>query len=185
MRRLTILAALLVFAMGALPAQAASTPTLTLTSPTNGAALSGSTVTVEFATIEWKIVPSQVDLTDYGKMPELNRPNEGHVHLSLDLWPLVIWQEAGAYTFTNVPPGEHQLKVELVNNDHSSLSPPVVQVVRFRTTAAAGSAAPTTMPYTAAGDVDTAWNPALLLVALLLAAAGLFVRRRAVWHSNT
>lgn len=179
MRRLMALAALLVFALGALPAQAASRPTLTLTSPTSGVAIGGSTVTVEFATTDWKIVPSQVDLAHYGMMPELNRSNEGHVHLSLDLWPLVVWQEAGAYTFTNVPPGEHQLKVELANNDHSSLNPPVVQVVRFRTTAAAGAAAPTTMPRTAAGDVGAVWNPALLLVALLLAAAGLFVRRRA------
>ncbi|MBC8076397.1 MAG: hypothetical protein H7Y32_10015 [Chloroflexales bacterium] len=183
MRRLMVLAALLVFALGALPAQAATGPTLKLTSPTSEVAIVGSTVTVEFATSDWKIVSSQVDLSDYGMMPELNRPNEGHVHLSLDLWPLVVWQEAGAYTFTNVPPGEHQLKVELANNDHSSLNPPVVQVVRFRTTAAAGTAAPTTMPRTAAGDVGAVWNPALLLVALLLAAAGFFVRRRAAWRS--
>ena len=179
MRRLMLLAALLVVALGAQPARAATQPTLTLVSPASGAVINGSMVRVEFATTDWKIVPTQVDLAHYGKMPELNRPNEGHLHLSLDLWPLVVWQEAGAYTFTNVPPGEHQLKVELTNNDHSSLASPVVQVVRFRTTAALGAAPPTSMPKTGAGDASALPNNMLLLTALSLAVAGLIARRRA------
>ena len=179
MRRSMLLAALVIVALGALPVQAATQPTLTLTSPASGALINGTTVRVEFATTDWKIAPTQVDLAHYGKMPELNRPNEGHLHLSLDLWPLVVWQEAGAYTFTNVPPGEHQLKVELANNDHSSLAPPVVQVVRFRTAAAPGTVAPASMPKTGAGDASALPSGTLLLAALLLAVAGLFARRRA------
>ena len=51
-------------------------------------------------------------VAEMGKHPEVNRPDHGHVHLSLDAWPLVIWQRTDAYTFANVPPGEHLLKVD-------------------------------------------------------------------------
>ena len=47
---------------------------------------------------------------------------------------LVVWERLDPYVFTNIPPGEHVLLVELVQNDHGPLSTPVAQTIRFRTT---------------------------------------------------
>jgi hypothetical protein len=153
------------------PASAA--PTLQVLAPAEGAVLDTSTVTVEFKTSELAIVKSNVPLADYGKRPDANTLSEGHLHLTLDLWPLVVWESANPYTFMNVPPGEHQLKVELVNNDHSSWQTAVSQVIRFRTTAAA----PVRMPATG----GTEQLPALLgFFALCVLAAGVALRRNGV-----
>ena len=37
------------------------------------------------------------------------------------------------FTFSDVPAGDHKLKVELVANDHSSLKPPVAKEISFKT----------------------------------------------------
>lgn len=85
----------------------------------------------------------------------------------LDLQPLVFVYKTDPYTFTNLPPGDHQLMVELVNNDHSSLTPPVVAMVRFRVN--------TVIPVT--GAVSGVGSPIarspVLYAALLIVAGGL------------
>jgi LPXTG-motif cell wall-anchored protein len=167
-RLIMLLAALFAAALGV--AHAAG-PTLTVTAPTDGAQIEGRTVTVVFTAGDFAIVPSTVPLEQYGKRPDLNKPHEGHLHLTLDLQPLVVWDRNAPYTFTDVPPGEHQLKVELANNDHSSLSPPVFRTLRFRTIS------PARMPTTGEADAPTAL--ALLALAAALAGIGLLLRRRA------
>ncbi len=132
---LGLVAAALVLGPRAL--SAATGPDLALISPTDGALVTGDAVTVTFGVRDFAIVPSQIPVSELGKRPDANRPGEGHVHLMLDLAPLVVWERGEPYTFTGVPAGEHQLMVELVNNDHSSLSPPVVRQVRLRTAPAA------------------------------------------------
>jgi hypothetical protein len=107
-------------------------PQLSVESPRNGASLSATDFDVSFKAVGINIVPSSVPIAEAGKHPEANRVGEGHVHLMLDLQPLVVWYKRDPYHFANLPPGDHQLMVELVNNDHSSLSPPVVQIIRFR-----------------------------------------------------
>src|SRR4051812_10866616 len=95
----------------------AAEPQLTVTAPQEGAVIEGSTVRVVFTTSGFTLVPAAVSLAAGGQQPQVNRPGEGHVHFMLDLQPLVTWEQADPFTFVNVPPGEHQLIVELANND--------------------------------------------------------------------
>lgn len=152
---------------------AAQGPTLTLTSPTAGAVIEGTDVQVAFTVTGIRLVPTTVPVSEAGKRPDANRPGEGHLHFVLDLQPLVVWEKGEPYTFTNVPPGEHQLMAEVVQNDHSPLTPPVVQQIRFRTTGAQ------MLPTTATGS---ALHPdvgrLLLILALILVLAGSLVLRR-------
>jgi hypothetical protein len=168
---MAILAVLLLAGPSA-PAAAAA-PTLSVSAPLDGATISDSSVTVTFHVSDFKIVPSTVPLTEAGKHPEVNRPGEGHLHFILDLQPLVTWYQDTPYILTNVAPGEHQLMVEVVQNDHSSLNPRVMQMIRFSETPL--------MPATGGGGGQhAAPAPLGLGVALLVLAIGaLFWRRRA------
>jgi hypothetical protein len=115
-----------------------------------------------------------VALSEAGKHPEANRPGEGHLHFAVDLQPLVVWEKSDPYTTPNLAPGDHQAMVELVNNDHSSLSPPVMRQIHFKTQMP--------LPATGSGAGDNtspALAPVLLLVVLsTLAVSGGFVLRR-------
>jgi hypothetical protein len=153
---------------------AAQGPSLTIVSPAEGATIGGASVTVEFKVTDLKIVPSTVLVAEFGRRPETNRPDEGHLHLSLDLFPLVIWERASPYVFKDVPLGEHLLKVELANNDHSSRTPPVIKEIRFKT-----GVAPNVMPKTGVASHSEAVHSLLLLGLLLL--AGGYLSRRLSW----
>jgi hypothetical protein len=171
MRRIHQLLILFVIIAGSAAPASAAGPELTVVSPVEGAVLEGDSVTVNFTTAGIKLVPTSVPVAEAGKHPEANRPGEGHLHFVLDLQPLVVWERGDPYTFTNVPPGEHQLMVELVQNDHSALSPRVMKQIRFRT-----SVVPQSMPVTGAGSAfDGA--PGLLVVVFLLLSAGFALRR--------
>ena len=180
MRRLRlvfILAGLLLATSGVGFAQS---PELEVSTPADGSTVDGTSVTVTFSTSGITLVESPVPLEQAGLQPEANRAGEGHVHFMLDLNPVVVWSTADPYTFTNVPPGEHQLMVELVNNDHSSLNPPVVRQIRFRTSA--GQMMPNT------GEPDRNQTPVysvLLAVAgLAILGTGLILRRRSAWRDG-
>ena len=133
MRRLVLLTAALVLMVGPGAALAAAAPALQVLSPGDGARITGDAVTVAFQVADFRIVPTSVPVSELGKRPDANRPGEGHLHLMLDLTPLVVWERGEPYTFTGVPAGDHRLVVELVNNDHSSLTPPVLRELRFQT----------------------------------------------------
>jgi hypothetical protein len=133
MRRL-ITAILAVLLLAGPSASAAAAPVLSVATPADGAIISDSSFTVTFQVANFQIVQSTVPLAEAGKHPEVNRPGEGHLHFILDLQPLVTWYQDTPYTFTNVPPGEHQLMVEVVENDHSSLNPRVMQMIRITET---------------------------------------------------
>jgi len=160
--------------IGSVGVSSAQSPTLEVPAPTEGSTVEGTDVTVAFQVSGLSIVESTVALEQAGLQPEANRPGEGHIHLMLDLWPIVVWSTTEPYTFTNVPPGEHQLTVELVNNDHSSLDAAVVRQVRFRTSSSQ------VMPNTGASDDDRSGSVVGLLAVcgLTILGAGLFLRRR-------
>jgi hypothetical protein len=173
MRRLWILSVLPILILGSLSPAFAAGPSLVVQAPADGAVIEGPNVKVTFTVNDFKIIPSSVPVSEAGKHPEVNRPGEGHVHLVLDLQPLVIWQQNAPYSFSNVPSGEHQLMVELVNNDHSSLSPPVMQRISFRSSGAIAQQLPTT-----GATLQAGMSLALLVLGILLVVAGWLVARR-------
>lgn len=177
MRRVLLLPSLLLLLLCSLTPASAAGPELAITAPANGAVIQGTAVKVDFKTSGFTILASQVPLDEYGKRPGANQPDQGHLHITLDLWPLVVWEKPEAYTFTNVPPGEHQLTVEVVNNDHSAREPAISQVVRFRTVGPAP--VPATMPVTGAADSDPGQAAVtMLLFALCLIGGGAAMLRR-------
>ena len=93
------------------------------------------------------------------KQGQANVAREGHVHYFLDvdapttpgkpaIPPSGVWAHVAttSYTFTNVAPGTHTISVELVNNDHTPLEPPVVK--RITVNVSAPSPTPTGAPVT-------------------------------------
>lgn len=170
MRRMIALVALLLLLLSPYATAAQTGPELVVSAPAEGATITGTDVAITFQVSGIQLVPSDVPLTEAGKRPEANRPGEGHLHFMLDLLPIVVWEHGEPYTFNNITPGDHQLMVELVNNDHSPLSPPVVKQISFRTAMM--------MPETGAqsGQSTTLW--AVLILALLSAGVLLHVRFR-------
>jgi hypothetical protein len=76
------------------------------------------------------------------KLGQANAPGEGHIHYFLDAEPPVMQGSpavtaAGTYaattgtshTWRNVGPGDHTFAVQLVNNDHTPLDPPVTRMI--------------------------------------------------------
>ena len=181
LRLILVVALLLLWSPGSrLKAQGAE---LSVTSPMPGEVVTGTSVTVHFDAVGVTIVPSSVLVEEAGKHPEANRPGEGHLHLMLDLQPLVIWSSAEPYTFSDVPAGEHQLMVEVVNNDHSSLAPPAVVQLRFRSLGESSPAATSdtqlgTLPNTGIDQSLPATRQRLLIICITLILCGFIVRRR-------
>jgi hypothetical protein len=161
-----------------LAGEALAAPQLAIRSPLNRAEVTDSSVTVEFDVSDITLTPPTVPWEQAGTRGQENRPDQGHLLLMLDLWPPVVWDKQEPYTFQNVPPGEHELKVELVNNDHTSMSPPIVQTVRFRST----GPAPAMLPNGGIADLAPMARQIAVFglggVALALAGAGLLRRTR-------
>jgi photosystem II stability/assembly factor-like uncharacterized protein len=110
-------------------------PTLSITEPSAGAILTGSNVTISVNVNNFKLVD---------KLGQANAPGEGHIHYFLDVTPPTTADEpattasgtfvataATSHTWINLAPGNHNLSVELVNNDHTPLSPPVVATINI------------------------------------------------------
>jgi hypothetical protein len=99
-----------------------------------------------------------VDVADFSLVDKLGQGNvsgEGHIHYYIDVdAPTTPGEpamtEAGTfaatsattYTWRNVAPGTHTFSVELVNNDHTPLSPPVVVKIIVTVSESAGGGGP-------------------------------------------
>lgn len=108
---------------------------LTITSPEEGASLAAGNVTVS------------VNLTNFTLVEPTGQPNapgEGHLHYYLDaVVPTNASEpaipETGGYvistntshTWENVTPGEHNLSVQVTNNDHTPVIPLVFATVNI------------------------------------------------------
>jgi outer membrane protein assembly factor BamB/plastocyanin len=108
-------------------------PTLSITSPTEGATNYGHNVTIKVAVGGFTIVNA---------LGSANVPDEGHIHYFKDVLPpttpgVPAFTAAGtwapsintSYRWTNVSAGTHMFSAELVNNDHTPLEPAVVAFV--------------------------------------------------------
>jgi hypothetical protein len=104
--------------------------TVEIISPQDGATVPPGDITVVAQVTNFKIMD---------KLGQANVPGEGHLHFFLDITPPTAqgkpaipaggeWAPVAGttYTFKNVPEGTHTVAVELVNNDHTPLNPPVV-----------------------------------------------------------
>lgn len=117
----------------AMPETEAAAGTVTFVTPTDGAEINGSTVTVQLS--------STVPIVPAGEMTM----GTGHHHLYLDedLTPadepvptvpgLIIHMGDGSasYVFEDVPPGEHRLIAVVADGVHVPLQPWVVDTVTF------------------------------------------------------
>lgn len=159
---LSILAVTPAFAQGASPAPVSGAPKLNVVTPQAGQTIYGDKVPILFA-IEG------VTPTDYATNSYIT-PGQGHLHVWLDdANPTADSAKMVAddnTIYTDVPTGDHTLTAELVNNDHSSLTPPQTVTIAFKT-APVGSPAPAPSP---TFDKTTALV-ILVVVALVIIAA--------------
>ncbi|OGD90859.1 hypothetical protein A3D81_01840 [Candidatus Curtissbacteria bacterium RIFCSPHIGHO2_02_FULL_40_17] len=137
-------------------------PSLKIVTPGEAQTIYGDKVPILLAVENFQIVDYQTK-----KVPALG---EGHVHLWLDdknsTKESAVKVTGDEFTFSDVPAGDHSLRAELVNNDHSSQIPPQVVTVNFKS-------APVTTPSPAAAsgfDRNTA-VVIFVVVALVIAAA--------------
>lgn len=112
----------------------APAPSVKIITPANRSTLPVGSVNVSVQVSNFNVVDKQGQAAVLG---------EGHIHYYLDVVPPTtpgqpaippsgsIWTTTAntTYTFTNVPAGTHNISVELVNNDHTPLVPPVVSKV--------------------------------------------------------
>jgi plastocyanin len=106
-----------------MPSGGGSSPTVSIVSPSTGATVAGSTVTVTVASTNFNI------------------PSQGHYWVYLD-----NKYQAGngsTFTFTNVAPGTHTIYAQLYNADGTPVSPAVVSQTITITTGSSGSQSPT------------------------------------------
>jgi hypothetical protein len=97
-----------------------STAQLKILSPKEGQTITGGTVTVVVSLNDAKIVKP---------VSTVLKPNEGHIHVSLD--GALLTMTASLRTVVPVTPGHHVVEVDFVANDHGPFNPPVVAVVSF------------------------------------------------------
>jgi len=108
-------------------------PAVKITSPLDGDKLAAGDLTVIAEVTNFNIVDKQ---------GQANVAGQGHLHFYLDVdAPTTQGQPAipasgtwvhvsdNNYTFAKVAPGAHTISIELVNNDHTPLNPPVVQKI--------------------------------------------------------
>jgi glucose/arabinose dehydrogenase/plastocyanin len=113
-----------------------SSPLVTITSPQNGATITGGDVQVNAQVSNFRVVDKQGQASVAG---------EGHLHFYMDVTPVpsdptkpaipadakAVWAHVSgtSYKFTNVPAGTHTFTVQIVNNDHTPVSPLVTASV--------------------------------------------------------
>lgn len=108
-------------------------PVITITSPPDQGEVGSNEITVNVDVDNFEIVD---------RLGEESVPGEGHIHFYKDVTPPTASGEPAvpdegdyqattetSYTWTGVEPGTHTFAVQLVNNDHTPLSPPVTDKV--------------------------------------------------------
>ncbi len=153
--------------VSALPmAHALGGPTLTILSPA-GALSPSSTVRTSFIV---SFTVSNFSFVEPGTVGITNSPNEGHIHVFLDGDYYAIQDNVGPIAFYDIAPGTHTVKLQLVNNDHTSFSPDVSQTI----TVDASSGVDTTV------NAIQNWvmiNTAIIVITLILVIL-LLIRKR-------
>src|SRR5579859_1793671 len=161
-------------------------PQVVITSPTNGQTVVGPDVTVSIQVTGTTLVPAA----------SATKLEDMHVHYLLDVDPApylsgttpipagnpnIVHGAALSNTFTGVAPGPHKVTVILGLSDHRAVQPPVAPSVSF-TVAAAGAAAPATLPRTGEASPPGSLLIVLGAVVALIGIALLGVARSGLRH---
>jgi plastocyanin len=123
------------FSPTALSAENIGTPKIVIKDPVEGSEVAPGNVTISVEIMNFLLAD---------KFGQKNVPGEGHIHYYMDA---VVPTEPGkpaisapgtyapspntSHTWDDVAPGRHNLSVQLVNNDHTPLDPPVVSTVNI------------------------------------------------------
>lgn len=143
-----------------------TTPQIMIAEPREGAVLSTNNVTVSVKVQNFRL---------NSNLSATNVTGEGHIHYFMDATaprtagtPAVTasgtWTMTAntSYTWKNVSQGMHNLSVELVNNDHTPLSPPVTDMITVTVPSIAARSAPSTVIYLDAKNI--AFNQSTITV---------------------
>ncbi|MDD1702291.1 MAG: DUF4399 domain-containing protein [Methanoregula sp.] len=117
-----------------------NSPGVVITTPQDKATLTGSNVTLNIQISNFVITAESMDMTSMQGIQ--NEAGTGHIHWFIDVpvptdpgrkaetadntWKM---HDDTSFTWQNVPPGTHNLSVELVNNDMTPFSPAVYQTI--------------------------------------------------------
>jgi Domain of unknown function (DUF4399)/Family of unknown function (DUF6130) len=115
---LVLLIAAFAVALPAPRVDAASPPMLIILSPANNSVVgNGSPLLISFIVFNF-------NFTEPGTNGQVNAPNEGHLHVLVDGNYTELIVQVQTITLS-LPDGAHLIRLQLVNNDHSPLSPDV------------------------------------------------------------
>lgn len=107
---------------------------------------------------------SNFQLVQPGLPGQTNQPNQGHIHVFLDGVYYNVWAIPEGIPFNNLQPGQHTIKLELVNNDHTPLNPDVSASTTLQVTSAPrGSASLTILSPAGALNAATTVSPSFVV----------------------
>ena len=144
-------------------AQVKNQPSLTIITPSQDQTIYGNKIPILLST-------ENFELTDYqtNKLPVIGK---GHIHLWLDdasfSMESAVKLIEDNFIYSDVPFEDHILRAELVNNDHSSLNPPIAVTVNFKSSEVS---TPSPAAVTSGFDKNTA-VVIFVVVALVIIAA--------------
>ena len=137
-------------------------PSLRVVTPSEGQTIYSDKVPILLSVENFQLVDYQTN--------QLQQVGQGHIHLWLDeanpTRESAVKLIKDDFTFSDVAYGDHNLRAELINNNHTSLNPPVVVTVSFKNEPI-GSPSPVA---TSGFDKNTALV-ILVVVALVIIAA--------------
>lgn len=122
-------------------------PSVTITGPRDGTTLDSRGVRVSFDSTDFTF-----DADEVGGLPFVGH---GHYHLMVDGAYYDLGTDPNEAWFRHLSSGDHTLGVELVNNDHTSLTPPVLSEVAVTVAADASDIHLDTSAYTDPYDSAT------------------------------
>ncbi len=105
------------------PPPVVKTPSFTVVSPDEGEVITTET---DYASLDIVLSTSDLIIKPAGSAP--NKAGEGHFEISLDDGEMVeVFSKT--YTLEGIEPGSHTLKIELVHNDGTSYTTPIIRTV--------------------------------------------------------
>lgn len=96
--------------------EATVSPVLGISSPSNGDNISGQSVEVSFSVQNFQVA---------------NGSGDGHIHYTVDGGTPIMKYDVDPIQLSNLSYGNHSVEIELVDNNHNSLSPPITSSVSF------------------------------------------------------